>query len=214
MEDGVTQLIIQYRYLILLPLSFIEGPIVAFFAGTLSAAGYFNIYFLAIFFLVRDVLVDFLCYLIGKFLGRKEFTHRWLNRIHINEEDIENVRYMWHTHPGKTMFFSKLSYGVAAGFIIVAGMVEMPIRKFLAWGTLIAITHYGALLLLGYFFGASFGSIAGIVENIQYVIGGLIVLGTVYYFVKKSINKGMKKEEEKAKLEQKKEAEYQAELHD
>lgn len=201
MEDGVTQLIIQYRYLILLPLSFVEGPIVAFFAGTLASAGYFNIYLLGIFFLIRDVLVDFLCYLFGRFLGKKEFTHRWLHRIHITEEDITKVRYMWNTHPGKTMFFSKLSYGVAAGFIIVAGMVEMPLKKFLGWGTLIAITHYGALLLLGYFFGASFGSIANIVENIQYVIGGLIVLGTVYYFIKRSINRNMKKEEEKAAQE-------------
>jgi membrane protein DedA with SNARE-associated domain len=199
--DAITQLVIEYRYFILLPLSFIEGPIIAFIAGTLASLGYFNVYVLFVFFLIRDVAVDLLCYLLGRFLGKKEFTHRFLNRIHIYEEDINNVRHMWHKHPGKTMFFGKLSYGVAAGFIIVAGMVEMPLPKFLKWGVLVALMHYGALLFLGFYFGNTFGSVTGILENIQYVIGGLVLLGTVYYFGKRFITKRMREEEQKAAKE-------------
>jgi len=196
--DAVSHLVIEYRYAILIPLSFLEGPIIAFIAGTLASLGYFNIYVLAVFFLARDVIVDSLCYLLGRFLGKKEMTHRFLHRIHIEEEDIHNIRKMWTKHPGTTMFFGKLSYGVAAGFIVVAGMVEMPFSQFFKWGVLIAIMHYGTLLLLGYFFGSSFGSISGILEHLQYVIGGLILLGTIYYFVKRAITRRMRVEEKKA----------------
>jgi membrane protein DedA with SNARE-associated domain len=199
--DALSQLIINYRYLILLPLSFIEGPIIAFIAGTLASLGYFNVYVLFVFFLVRDVAVDLICYLFGRFLGKKEYTRRFLNRIHIYEDDIANVRHMWLKHPGKTMFFGKLSYGVAAGFIVVAGMVEMPLRTFFKWGTLVALMHYGVLLFLGFYFGSSFGSVTGILEHIQYVIGGLVLLGTAYYFGKRFITNRMRQEEKKAAQE-------------
>ena len=56
--DQISQLIIEYRYFILIPLSFIEGPIVAFAAGALASLGYFNVYALAIFFFVVDMLKD------------------------------------------------------------------------------------------------------------------------------------------------------------
>jgi membrane protein DedA with SNARE-associated domain len=196
--DAISHLIINYRYAILIPLSFIEGPIIAFIAGTLASLGYFNIYVLFVFFIVRDVTVDLSCYLLGRFLGKKELTHRFLRRIHIYEEDIHNVRHMWTNHPGKTMFFGKLSYGVAAGFIVVAGMVEMPLAQFFKWGLLVALMHYGTLLVLGYFFGSSFGSVSGVLEHVQYVIGGLIILATAYYFVKRAITKRMRAEEKKA----------------
>src|SRR3989338_6591219 len=48
--DFTTQIILEYRYWILIPLSLIEGPIVAFVAGTLASVGYFNLYFLAVLF--------------------------------------------------------------------------------------------------------------------------------------------------------------------
>ncbi len=195
-DNGVLQLIIEYRYWILVPLSFIEGPIVAFFAGTLASLGYFNPYLLGIFFLIRDLVVDLACYFLGKFLGQRAFTRRWLKKIGIDETDIVNARHLWGAHPGKTMFFSKLSYGVAAGFIVVAGMVEMPLKKFIVWGGLVAVMHYGVLLVVGYFFGNSFGgSINTILSNIQYVILGLVILGTGYYFFKRFMTKRLEKME-------------------
>ena len=200
--DALTHLIIEYRYAILIPLSFVEGPIVAFFAGTLASLGYFNIYVLGAFFLVRDILVDLGCYALGRFLGKKAFIHRFLHRIHISEEDIASTRKLWHHHPGKTMFFSKLSYGVAAGFIVVAGMVEMPLNIFLLWGLLVAIMHYGTLLLLGYFFGVSFGgSIEAIFTNLQYVILGLVLIGTIYYFFKRYMSRRLRRAEDEAAKE-------------
>src|SRR3989344_6373615 len=63
--EALLPLIIEYRYLILLPLSFIEGPIIAFIAGMLANLGYFNLYVLAVFFLARDVSVDLACYYLG-----------------------------------------------------------------------------------------------------------------------------------------------------
>jgi membrane protein DedA with SNARE-associated domain len=178
--DTLTHLILTYRYWVLVPLSVLEGPIVALVAGTLASLGYFNIYFLVIFFFVRDMLMDAGYYSLGHFGGRTALVRRLLTRMGVTDEHLESVRTLWKKYPGRTMFIGKLSYGITSSFIVVAGIVQMPLKKFFGWGSLVAITQYGTLLLVGFFFGAAFGSkLSVIVENLQYAIAGasLLILG-------------------------------------
>jgi membrane protein DedA with SNARE-associated domain len=180
--EFITELILQYRYWILVPLSLIEGPVVAFVAGTLAAVGFFDMYFLAVLFFVRDVGLDGIYYAIGHFGGRTAFAERMLAKIGITDDHLEEVRLLWVRRPGTTMFIGKLSYGIASAFIVVAGMVKMPLAKFFAYGSIVAVLQYGTLLLLGYFLGASFGgSIARIISNVQYVIAFAALAISGYY---------------------------------
>ncbi|MCC7500708.1 hypothetical protein IT396_02800 [Candidatus Nomurabacteria bacterium] len=197
--DAVTALILEYRYWILLPLSFIEGPIVAFFAGMLASGGHFNVWSLALFFFVRDIAVDAACYYLGYYGAQSRWIKKVLRRLRVTEEHLDEVRLLWHTHPGKTMFLSKLSYGVAAGFIVVAGLVKMPFKQFLYYGSIIAVTHYGVLLFVGYFFGAAFGgTVIGLLHNIPYVVGVLSLLAIAYYIFKRRISNKLQEEEREA----------------
>ncbi|MBU6214953.1 hypothetical protein KGM48_03925 [Patescibacteria group bacterium] len=180
--DFITSLILQYKYWILIPLSLIEGPIVAFVAGTLAAVGFFNIYALAVLFFVRDMGLDAVYYAIGYFGGRTPFAERMLARIGITDDHLDDVRTIWDRRPWITMFIGKLSYGIATAFIVVAGMIGMPLRLFFGYGFIVAILQYGTLLFAGYFLGASFGGQAGlIVRNVGYVAGAMALLITVYY---------------------------------
>jgi membrane protein DedA with SNARE-associated domain len=189
-HSATIQAIIEYRYWILIPLSLIEGPIVAFFAGTLASLGYFNIFLLAAFFLVRDIAVDLFCYYVGFAGARKRWITKVLRRLGVTDAHLKEARALWNNNPGKTLFISKLSYGVAAGFIVVAGLIKMDVMKFIGYGLAITVMHYGTLLVLGYFFGNAFGgSIAGILENIPYVVGGLSVLAIAYLFFRRSMSR-------------------------
>lgn len=180
----ITALILQYRYWILIPLSFIEGPVVAFVAGTLASMGYFDMYFLAALFFIRDVGLDGLYYALGYFGGHTAFAERMLAKIHVTDDHLEKVRALWVRRPGMTMLLGKLSYGIASAFIVVAGMVKMPLFIFFKYGILVAILEYGTLLFGGYFLGASFGgSAAHVINNIQYVIAFATVAISGYYLI-------------------------------
>lgn len=180
----LTHLILEYRYWILIPLSLIEGPVVAFVAGTLASVGYFSIWFLAALFFVRDVGLDGVYYAIGHFGGRTRFARKMLAKIGVTDDHLKNVRVLWEKRPGWTMLIGKLSYGIASAFIVVAGMVKMPLRKFFAYGSAVAVLQYGTLLLLGYFLGASFGgNITKILDNVQYVIAFAAVAISAYYIL-------------------------------
>ena len=196
--DSITHIVIEYRYWILVPLSFLEGPVVAFVAGTLAAAGYFNIYLLALLFFIRDVGLDGAYYAIGYYGATTSMAKRLMKKLGITEDHLAEVGEMWKHHPGKTMFLGKLSYGIASAFIVVAGVVKMPLRLFFGYGVLVVVTQYGTLLLLGYFFGNALGgNITKILENVQYAIGGLTLVIGLYYIGSRYMRSRFIKEEEK-----------------
>lgn len=192
--DNAAQLIIEYRYWILVPLAFIEGPIIAFVAGTLASLGYFNVYALGVFFFARDMIMDGVYYGIGYFGGRTAFARNILKKIGVERDHLDDVRTLWERHAGKTMFLGKLSYGIASSFIVVAGMVKMPLGTFFGWGAVVAVVEWGGLLILGYFFGASIGSNGThLIENIGYAIGGVTLAASAYYLITFYIGRRMKK---------------------
>lgn len=177
-----TALLIRYRYVTLIPLAFIEGPLVAFFAGALAAAGYFNIYVLAILFFIRDIFMDTIYYSIGYYGVQTGFAQRILRKINIQDAHLQAVRALWDEHPARTMFIGKVSYGIASSFIIVAGMVKMQRRKFYAYGSLVAILQFWTLLALGYVYGTALGgTIGSILNHVAYAVLGLCFAISLFY---------------------------------
>jgi len=95
-----------------------------------------------------------------------------------------------------TMLIGKLSYGIASAFIVVAGVVKMPLRVFFTYGVLVAILEYGTLLFAGYFLGTSLGgSVTRIINNVQYGIAGLAIVVSIYYIVSWQMRKKFLREE-------------------
>lgn len=193
--DAISQTIIEYRYWILIPLSIIEGPIVAFAAGALASLGYFNVFALGIFFFIRDMGMDAIYYGLGYYGGKSKRALRVMKFLKIHEGHLDEIRRLWIKHPGRTMFLGKLSYGVASSFVALAGMIRMPMKLFFGYGAIVAIVQFWSLLALGYFFGASLGGTAArVIDNIQLAAIGITVLASVYYIVSFYMRGELKKE--------------------
>lgn len=201
-ESHIAQLILEYRYWILIPLTFLEGPIVAFVAGTLASVGYFSLLALGGLFFVRDVSMDLVCYGLGHYGWKWSYVRRLAAKAGITDEHLGEVHYLWHHHGFKTMFFSKLSYGIAAAFVVVAGTVNMPLRRFMAYGVVVTVLQYGSLLMLGYFLGAAFGgTIEKLLAGIQYLLLIVAVGGIGYFLFTRYMRRRLEREEKKASLE-------------
>jgi membrane protein DedA with SNARE-associated domain len=179
--ESITPLIVEYRYWILIPLTFIEGPIVGFIAGALSKLGYFNPFFAFSIFIFRDVLVDNLWYLAGHQGGKTRLANWLLKKVRVTDEHLHSVRTLWDTHGLRTMFVAKLSYGIAQLFLVVAGMVQMPLRRFFRYALIVALVEYGGLFICGYIVGGAFGSMTAVLSNIQWVIAILALVIALYY---------------------------------
>lgn len=178
---AIATLILHYRYWILIPLTFIEGPIIGFIAGALARLGYFDPFVAFSIFIVRDVLVDNFWYTVGRRSGKTAFARKILDRIKVTPEHLQSVRRLWDEHGFRTMLVAKLSYGVAQAFLLVAGIVDMPFWEYFKYALGVALVEYGGLFVAGYLIGGAFGNITGIISNIQWVIAILALVVAGYY---------------------------------
>ncbi|MDP3771762.1 MAG: hypothetical protein Q8Q94_00085 [bacterium] len=194
-------LVIQYRYAILFPLAFFEGPIVSFVIGMLIARGYFNVPLAYTILILGDLIPDTAYYLLGRYGERKTLISRYAAKIGIKENHFGAIRKLWHNHPGKTMFFSKLAYGLSTPFLVFAGVVGMPVKKFISYALPVTLIQYALLMALGYYFGGSFNIIAQSFKDIQIIIVAIIALAFGYYllqcYMRKKLLQEEKKEEER-----------------
>lgn len=197
--ESITPLIVEYRYWILIPLTFIEGPIVGFIAGGLSRLGYFDPFAAFAIFIIRDILVDAAWYFAGSRGGKTRLAGWLFKKARVTEEHLHGVRALWDTRPLRTMFISKLSYGIAQLFLAVAGVVGMPFARFFRYALIVALVEYGGLFICGYVVGGAFGSLAGVLSNIQWVIAILALFIAGYYvFTHYMRTKTLKEEKEAA----------------
>ena len=179
-HQQIVDLLVGYRYWILVPLSIIEGPMVAFVSGTLASLGYFNILVLAVLFFMRDIILDSSNYMLGYFGKRSFLIKKLFKKLDVKENELDKVRTIWEKHPARTMFIGKLSYGVSVAFIILTGMIRMRFKTFIIYAGVVAVIQYGLLLSLGYFFG---NRLLSSVQYIQNFIIGITVVVSLYYFL-------------------------------
>jgi membrane protein DedA with SNARE-associated domain len=199
--DTVIHLIETYKYLILFPIAALEGPVTGFIVGMLIAFGYLNpiaAYFVLV---MGDLVPDTAYYLLGRFGESKNLIAKYFAKVGITEEHFSAVRALWHKHPGKTMFFSKLAYGLSTPFLISAGLVGMKPAKFFMYALPVTFVQYAVLMVLGYKFSSSFGTVSNIFAHIQYVFAGLVVVFVAYYFLAKYMRTRLLAAEKEAEAE-------------
>ena len=181
--DAAIQLILAYRYLILLPLAFVEGPVVSFLVGFFVSTGHVDLVPAFLILLVADLVRDTVSYGLGRFGETRPFVRRYVGRSGIGQDQFAILRNLWHVHGVKTMFVSKLAYGLSTPFLISAGLVALPWQRFVILALTVSATQYAGLMTLGYFFGSYVGVAADLVWWIEMAAAVLIVAGMVYYFV-------------------------------
>ncbi len=181
--DGALQLIIEYRYWILFPLAAFEGPVTGFIVGTLVALGYFNVIAAYSILLLGDIIPDVTYYFVGRFGEKKSFVKNILSKIGVAEEHFSIIRNLWLNHTGKTMFFSKLAYGLSTPFLISAGFIKLDFKKFMAYALPVTVAQYAILMAFGYYFGASYyETITSSFSGIGLVVAAVVVVAVAYAF--------------------------------
>lgn len=196
--ETIIQLLIHYRYVILFPLAAFEGPIVALIAGFLWRTGYIAALPAYGILILGDIIPDSIYFYIGRFGNRGKFVAKYASRFKAISANFEIIEKLWQNHPKKTMFFSKLAYGLSVPFLISAGLVNMPYRKFISYAIPITLFQYGVIMAFGYFLGHSFLLAAQYIQQIYVIIAVILILFIISYVL---ISKYARKQIEKIKYD-------------
>lgn len=193
--DHIIQLILQYRYLIIIPLGIIEGPALAMVCGLLlrlNLLSFWPIYFTL---MVADLIGDVMWYAIG-FYGGPKMVNSLGKYFGINEKVYAAIEKAYHKYHDWILIISKITMGLGFPFVILttAGIVKIPFKRYMTLNFIGQLVWTGGLLAIGYYLGnfyiqfnkgfhfLSFIGIFVVILVLFYGIGRFIRHQTLKYF--------------------------------
>lgn len=157
---------------------FLPGDSLLFAAGLLAAQGFFHICLLTPLLIAAAILGYALAYYLGARLGRwllKQPDRFWFKKAYLLQ-----THEFYEKHGGKAMIIGRLVPIVRTFLPVVAGLADMPQRRYMLYNILGGLMWCGGVTLLGYFLG-------NVIPNLETyllpIIIGIIVVSLLPAFI-------------------------------
>ncbi|KNB50683.1 DedA family protein [Streptomyces caatingaensis] len=176
----------HWGYLAVAVLVFIEdfgipvpGETVMVAATVYAGAGRLNVGMVAGIAFSAAVLGDNVGYAIGRY-GGKRLVVRYGRYVRLTQERVAKAQEFFARHGGKVVTVARFIEGLRQINGIVAGMGEMPWRRFLAFNALGAALWVGTWVTLGYFAGQHIDTLYPAIERSElYLLAALGLVAAV-----------------------------------
>ncbi|MBU0999163.1 DedA family protein [Patescibacteria group bacterium] len=176
----IVQLLLTYKYFILIPLAIIEGPIVSVIAGFLVTLGIFNLFLVYIVMVLGDIIGDGIFYYIG-YKGKNLFRY-----FKINEEKVEKAKLYFEKNHNKAIAGSKILWGIGTAGLIAAGALHISYKKYFKTCALYSLGQSFIMMLLGIFFGQAYEIIGKYFDYYVAIVSILVLVILIFFlFIKK-----------------------------
>lgn len=175
----IVDLLLKFKYVILFPIAFFEGPTVAVIAGFMVAIKFMTFWPAYLILISANITGDIVYYLIGYWVPRKKLD-RVLNFFRISNQKIKSVEKMFLKNRKKAIIFGKIAHAIGSVFLITAGIVKVPLSEYLKLGTLIEFPKAFIFLMIGFYFGKS---VTNLDKVIEYSIIGFIVMTAIFVVI-------------------------------
>lgn len=183
----VIALLTTYRYLLIFPVAFVEGPIISIICGWLIATGVLNFFLTYLILITANLAGDTLYYAIG-YWGGPAFIRRFGKWFKLDLEQVEKMKNYFDNHGGKIILAGKVTpHFAAAAMLVGAGLSKYRFSLFFYYSFLTELVKGIVLLAIGYYLGYAYKQITVYLDYFGSAISILTVLaivGAVYYFRK------------------------------
>ena len=152
---------------------FLPGDSILFIAGTVVAAAGLNIHVLAALLVAAAIFGDSLNYAIGRYIGPKVFQRpdsRWFRQEH-----LRRTQAFYDKYGGVTIIIGRFVPIIRTFAPFLAGVAEMPYRRFLCFNVIGAVLWIASLTYAGYWFG----NIPWVKENLTYIVIGIVIVSLI-----------------------------------
>ena len=152
---------------------FLPGDSILFIAGTVVAAAGLNVHLLAALLVAAAILGDSLNYAIGRYIGPKVFQRpdsRWFRQEH-----LRRTQAFYDKYGGVTIIIGRFVPIIRTFAPFLAGVAEMPYRRFLSFNVIGAVLWITSLTYAGYWFG----NIPWVKENLTFIVIGIVIVSLI-----------------------------------
>ncbi len=168
----VLLLLEHYKYILIFPITVIEGPIITVITGLLVSLGYLNGFLAYVILVLGDLTGDLFYYALGRYGRHAAWIKKWGKYIGYSEKSEAFLENHFKKHPIKTFMLGKVAHGVGTTVLIAAGIARVSIPEFLWYNLLGTLPKTLILVLIGYYVGNSY-------EQIDKYLGSVAVFTTV-----------------------------------
>ncbi len=147
-------LIVQYRYLILVPASLLWGLLVCMLVGVAIRVGTLELIPAYAAVMLGELIGDAMWYWIGYRWGER-FAHCFGKYVGIDKSHIDTAKHLFEKHNQSILLSSKLTtgFGFAIPILFTAGMTRMSFWAYMRANLIGQFFWSGGLIAVGYFFG-------------------------------------------------------------
>lgn len=182
--ENTLALLLQYKYLILFPISVMEGPIISIIAGVMIARDLFDPLLTWTILVMGDVVGDTLYYCLGRYGGRP-FIKKHGHLLKLREEKMsEWEEHFHHKAPKRTLFLGK-TQPWGSVILFAAGATKMPYLKFLLINTVASIPKSLLLIAIGYYFNEAYIMMDRYLQYAGIILAIIGIFIVLYFFFRK-----------------------------
>lgn len=167
----------------------VPEEVVLLLVGYASGIGLSNVYFTAVFAMLGVIVGDSMLFYLSRHGNR--YVEKLKNRI--APQKLAKYERMMSAHAGKTIFASRFIVGMRFFSPILAGMLKIKWRTFLAWNIPAIIIYVSFFIFLGYHFNTDIARLITEVKLARHIIFILLitVIGLIlsYFIGKKFLRK-------------------------
>jgi membrane protein DedA with SNARE-associated domain len=158
----------------------IPSEIIMPFSGFLVFEGRFMLWSVVIWGAIGNLIGSVIAYWIG-FYGGRSLIQKYGKYILISSHDLERADHWFEKYGQSTVFFSRLLPIIRTFISLPAGISRMDFKKFCFYTLAGSLPWSFALTYAGIIMGENWSAIKIYFEKFDLVIGGLIVLGIIWW---------------------------------
>jgi membrane protein DedA with SNARE-associated domain len=157
-----------------------ELPVVV--GGVLAGHGSATWWIMLPICIVGVVIGDSFLYIIGRVWGPRLLTYHWVKTKLLPPERLASIEKNFHDYGIQILLFARMTPGIRAPIFFTAGLIRLPLIRFLIADGIYAVPGVTLLFFLGYWFTEGMVNLIGDVEHVKSIVVLVLVLAVVGYF--------------------------------
>ena len=162
-------------------------------AGFAAARGDMSLGMVVLMGTLGSVIGTLPLYYIGRAFGEDKLV-AWADKhgkwLTLSGKDIKKADDWFDRHGAGAVLFGRMVPGIRSLLSLPAGMSEMPLPKFLIYSAIGSALWSAALAYAGYALGENYDRVEQYVGPASKIILGLLVVGAVFWFVRRRREQG------------------------
>jgi membrane protein DedA with SNARE-associated domain len=148
--------------------------------------------------IVAVILGDSLLYGIGRLWGPRVLQYAWVRKHALTPERMEKIQDNFRSYGVRILLFARMTPGIRAPIFLTAGIIRLPLHRFVLADGIYAVPGVSLLFGLGYYFGEGILALVERAEQVKFwimvVLVLVIALYVAYRFLRKPVVTGDPKE--------------------